>query len=73
MTNTTFGKKRIQFSKLSSLVSLDCFYLSVKETLNMDLKFLKHSDNIRFSNNRVKPNKFTEVINKTNVVLISIN
>jgi hypothetical protein len=54
-------------------IGLNTFDLGVKEVLNVCLKLEENALNINSINHKMNPCKFCKVINKINVIFITIN
>ena len=55
-----------------TLVSLNRFNFSTKLSFDEDLKLMKHIEDIRFEDKRIKPDKFRMRIHKNNKITKTI-
>ena len=70
MTYTNFMKEGIKFLIFTTPVGLHCYNFGIKAALNQLLEVEKDLIDIGAILKKVNPCKFTEIINKTYIILI---
>jgi hypothetical protein len=73
MRNTIALKKCIQSLVLTTLIGLNSKNPLVEEALNKILKITKFLKHLRLVLEQINPSKLTKIINKTDIVFITIN
>jgi hypothetical protein len=68
---TNMLEESIKLMILSSPIGLDCYGLSIKQSLNKILKITKALENLRLMLDQVDPSKFAKIINKACIIFES--